>query len=476
MPIFYRTSILVLRAGLLVAIVASPMAFAQSSLSYNQAKQILRQNSDAIKASQFDIDSKQNTAESLEGLNFPTLSIEAGVQAYSLDRGFDIDPLREAVGDLIPGAEQFVRSTIDFKFGDTNPQAALISTWTLYAGDRINASQRAAKAFVDEAKAMRDLTLDEQEKLLATVYFGHLLAKSALNIRTQVRDDIQRHLHQAIRFEETGVISRVERLHAQVAFDEAQRNLEQAKSDYGIAKASLQRLLRYPQSIDPITQLFVITEELAPLSSFIKAGLENHSELQVIRAKGEQAKQGKEIEEGRWKPTVVAYGSYNLAQQNANFSDPLPLLEPDWIVGVNVSYKLFDSVNRSSAVNAADLQVQRVNALEREFEMRLSTFIEQSYRSVQRARNQFLLLESNIELAKETLILRERMFAEGIGTSLDVVDARVSAAKAETERAAAAYDFVMSLVNLLQASGQLQHFNDYLLQADVRLNKEDSVK
>ncbi len=448
-------------------------AFSQTPLSYNQAKQILRQQSDAIQASQLEIDSKQSAVESLEGLNYPTLSIEAGVLAYGLDRDLNIDPLREAAGDLIPGAEQFIRSSVNFDFGDTNPQAALISTWTLYSGNRISAAQRAANAMVTEAKALREATLEEQEKLLATVYFGHLLAKNLLDIRVGVRDDIQRHLHQAIRFEDNGVLSKVERLHAQVAFDEARRNLEQAKADYGIADASLKRLLRSQDPIKPLTQLFVITEDLAPMSQFIQAGLENHSELQVIRAKGEQAKQAKEIEEGRFKPTVVAYGTYNLAQQNADFSDPLPLLEPDWIVGVNVSYKLFDSTNRQSAVNAADLQVQRVNALEREFKMGLSTFIEQSYRSVERARNQFMLLESNIELAQETLKLRERLFAEGLGTSLDVVDARLSAAKAQTEQAAAAYDFVLSLVSLLEASGQLQDFNDYLMQADVRLHNEE---
>jgi outer membrane protein TolC len=200
----------------------------------------------------------------------------------------------------------------------------------------------------------------------------------------------------------------------------------------------------------------------------------NHSQLAILRAKHQQAEQGKVIEQARFKPTVVAYGSYNLAQNNADFSDPLPLLDPDWVVGINVSYKLFDSTDRRHSVNAAQLQVDRVNALTREFEMRLGTFIEKSYRSLERATEQYMLLDSNIELAQETLKLRERLFAEGLGTSLDVVDARLSAAKAQTEQSVAAYAFVLSLVDLLEGSGQLQDFSGYMRQADVSLTIEES--
>jgi outer membrane protein TolC len=449
-------------------------AAAHTALSYEQAWQRLHQQSDAIVAANYQVDSERERRQSLDRLHLPTLNITAGIQAYSLQRELNIEPLQQAVEQLVPGSNQLFPSAIDLDFDAVDPVAAITSSWQLYTGGRIKASRHIADAGIAQAKAQLTGVREQQEKQLATVYFGHLLALSVLNIREDVLESVGRHLHLAERFESEGVISKVERLHAQVAFDEARRNLEQARADFGIADDTLRRLLRSEQPIKPLTQLFLLSRPLAPLAEFIRAGFADHSQLAVLHANRKQAQQGKVIEEARFKPTVVAYGSYNLVQEDAEFSDPLPLLEPDWVIGINISYPLFDRYNRRRLISAAQLQVQRVTALQRELETVIATVIAKSYRSVERAREQFILLESNIEFAQQTLTLRERLFEEGLGTSLDVIDARLATARAQTERAVAAYSFVLSLVNLLEASGQLDSFNDYVVQADIRLTNEEN--
>tara|TARA_R110001583_G_C5662667_1_gene409819 strand:+ start:2202 stop:3587 length:1386 start_codon:yes stop_codon:yes gene_type:complete len=446
-----------------------PCALAEESLTYDQARQRLRLQSDAIKAANYQVQGERETRQSLDSLRYPTLSIDAGVMAYSLQREMNIEPLQEAVGELISGADQLIPSTVNLDFNSVDPTAALTSSWLLYNGGQTSAARQFADASITLAEAQRTGTIEHQDKMLAIVYFGHLLAGRVLAIREEVLESVKRHLYQATRFEDKGVLSKVERLHAQVAYDEARRNLVQARSDYGIADVSLRRLLHSEQSIVLQTQLFVITQALPSLGEFIDAGIDDNSQLAQLRAKHRQAEQGKAIEQARWKPSVVAYGSYNLVQKDADFSNPLPLLEPDWIVGINISYPIFDRLNRGRLVGAAEQKVQRVQALSRELETNLTTLIEKSYLSVKRARQQFLLLQSNIELTQETLKLRERLFAEGLGTSLDVIDAQLTVARAETERVSAAYAFVVSLANLLEASGQLEKFSDYIARADVKL-------
>ena len=450
-----------------------PIAGADEALSYEQARQQLLQQSDAIHAADFQVDTERDRRQALDRLRLPTLNVSAGVLAYGSERELDIRPLQQALGQAIPGAGQLVPGSVGLDFNAVNTTAALTSSWLLYTGGRTGAARRFAEGGIALAQAAREGTREHQEMLLATLYFGHLLAGQVLEIRNDVLAGVARHLHLATRFEDRGVLSKVERLHAQVAYDEARRNVAQAQADFGIADVALRRLLRSEQPIKPQTLLFVLTRPLAPLSGFLKAGLENHSQVALLRAKRSQAIEGKVVEQARWKPSVAAYGAYNLARQNADLSDPLPLLQPDWLVGVNVTYTLFDRYNRNRLVSAADLQIQRVSALQRELETGLATLIESSYRSVDSARTQFVLLDSSIELAQETLLLRERLFTEGLGTSLDVVDARLAAARAETERAAVAYDFVVSLVDLLEASGQLERFNDYVGLADVRLGIEE---
>ena len=445
----------------------------RTALTFGQARELLRGQSDAIRAAEYQVQSEQDRRHALDRLHLPTLNVSAGALAYGSERTLDIEPLREALGQVLPGAGQLIPGSVDLDFNDVDPTAAITSSWALYTGGRTRAARRFADASIDQAEAERQQTIDDQDKLLATLYFGNLLAERVLSVRQNVLEGVERHLHQAGRFEAQGVLSKVERMHAQVAFDEARRNHEQAHADFEITTAALQRLLRSEYAIKPQTPLFVLTRPIAPLSQFLEAGLSNHNQLALLRAKDKQARQGKAIEEARWKPSIVAYGAYNLAQYDPSFSDPLPLLTPDWIVGVNVTYPLFDRYNRRRAVSAAEAQIKRVNALERELETGLATLIDKNYRTVAKARKQYILLESNVDLAQETLQLRERLFEEGLGTSLDVVDARLAVARVQTERVAAAYEFVVSLVDLLEASGQLDRFGDYVDVADVKMSEEE---
>lgn len=454
-------------------VMAVPNVLAQERLSYDQARQLLHQASAAIHAADYQVESERDKRRALDLLNYPTLNVTAGVVAYGLERNLNIEPFQTAINQAVPGAGQYIPGSIDLDFNGSHPTAALTSSWLLYTGGRTGAARRYADASIEQALAERQGAVDHQEKMLATIYFGHLLAERVLKIRADVLQGVEHHLHQAQRFENKGVLSKVERMHAQVAYDEARRNFEQARADFAIANVSLQRLLRSNTPVKPQTPLFVLTQALAPLEEFLDSGLDNHHQLAQLRAKRRQAEEGKVVEEAGLKPSVVAYGAYNLAPRDADFSDPLPLLEPDWVVGINLSYPLFDRHDRGRLISAAQRQIQRVDALEQELESGLRTLIETNYRSVERARQQFVLLQSSIELAQETLQLRARLFEEGLGTSLDVIDARLAAARAETERAEAAYEFVVSLVGLLEASSHLELFGDYVARADVHLAVEE---
>lgn len=82
------------------------------------------------------------------------------------------------------------------------------------------------------------------------------------------------------------------------------------------------------------------------------------------------------------------------------------------------------------------------------------------------ARQQFTLLESALDSAKENLRLQELSFQAGQATSLDVIDASLKVGKVRIERAQAAWQFDLALMQLLDVSGQSDQFNHYLQLAD----------
>jgi outer membrane protein TolC len=415
-------------------------------LSYEDARIALHGVSDLKKAGESDVLRTRYEARAADSLGRPELSVNAE-EIFGLKTGDIESPL-----GAIPIHDDF-----------TGPRGSIDSTWSIYSGGRIAATRRALAAGVGEARAALAGTEEHLDVELTQVYFGLVLAASVERTWSEQVQQADHYVAQAVAFEQHGVIATVERLNAQVARDEAARELVRAQSDRLIAQARLQRLLHRDAPVEPRTPLFVISAALEPLPQWLAAAERQHPALAAFAARREQARQGIAIAQGLWKPTLFAFGSYSLVNRYHE------LIEPDWIAGIGVNFTLLSREDRASKVSAARAGLRQMQALEDETRNEIRTAVETAYRKVEQAREQFGLLDSSLAAARENLRLRERGFEEGQATSLDVNDARDALTGVETARALAAYAFDVALAQLLEASGQAATLSLQIQRADVQL-------
>lgn len=438
-------------AGLILALLGAeagsgPSALA-APLSYEDARAVLQTVSDLHDSSEAGVSRRDYEARSAESLGLPEVFVNA-TQIQGIKTG---------------SLQQTPLGTINFTDNLRGPRASVNSTWSIYTGGRITATQRALAAGVDQARAELALTEEHLDLQLAEVYFGLELAANIERTRSSVLEQADRQLHRAVRFEQQGIIPKVERLNAQVSRDQAARELVSAQRDREIAQARLQRLLHRDVAVETNTPLFVITDALKPLETWVSQAEHQNPALAAFDAKREQAQQGIVIAQSRWKPQVFAFASYSFIKHYQT------LIEPNWIAGIGVNFTLFSREDRASLVSAAREGLRQVSSLEAETRNDIDSAVETAYRKVEQASEQFTLLDSTLALARENLRLRERGFDEGQATSLDVNDARNALARAETERALAAYAFVIALAQLLEASGQAHALPEFVQQANVQL-------
>jgi len=415
-------------------------------LSYEDARIELHSVSDLHKSGEAGISKNEFEARAADTLGYPEVTVNA-TQVFGIKTGTLGTPL----------------GPIDINLNFNGPRSSINSTWPIYTGGRITATQRALNAGVDLAKAELAVSDEQLDLQLTQVYFGLELAAYIERTRASLLQQADRQLERAGRFEQQGVIAKVERLNAQVARDEAGRDLVRAQRDREIAQARLQRLLHRDVNVEPSTPLFVINRALKPLPEWLAIAERQNPILAGFDAKREQAQQGIVIAESKWKPEVFAFGSYALIRHYQT------IIEPNWIAGIGINYTLFSRTDRAKSVSAAREGLRQVESLQAEARNLIDTAVESAYRKVEQAREQFNLLDSTLSLARENLRLRERGFDEGQATSLDVNDARNALAKAETARATAAYDFVVALSQLLEAAGQAHAFHEFVQIADVQL-------
>jgi len=465
----------------------------RTPLTYAEAEARLRTTSSLGRAAGYGVEAAEAQAQVAAGLNRPTVSLDAQLIRYrktfdlslsdALDRaqsdlGAAIPGLISALpgvpGDVLNAVGQRLEAALPEIFAalphdirlqvdDTTFRPTVTALQPIYTGGAIPALRRAAAANVDLAEARRQEALNLESVNLARAYFGQVLAAEALKIALETRDGFDLHLKNARRMEEEGMLSRAQTLQVEVARDAAQRQVNRAELEHENAVASLARVADVEAGVTPTTPLFVNRDPVGPAAVFLDSASQSNSRLVQAQAGRDLAEAGADLAASRMKPSVYAFGTYNM-----NPDDSLPT-EPDWAFGLGARYTLMSSLDRRRMLGAARAQAAAAGEVERQARDDARLLVTRAYNQVELARRQFLTMDSSLEAARENLRVQEVGFREGEATAASVIDARNLLGTARLQRAAAAYEYDLSLTALLAAAGSDQTLNDYL-QRDDRIS------
>ncbi|WEK38777.1 MAG: TolC family protein [Candidatus Brevundimonas colombiensis] len=488
-----RLSIL---AGVLVLSATAP-SWAQDAaeadgvaLSFQAAAARLDGVSSVRRAADANVLAAEAQAGAVAHLNRPTVSLDAQLLRYQktfdIDLGDALGQAQDVAGQLLPGLigdlpgvpgdvlqsindrlqqalPEFFASlpgSVRLRTADTVFRPVATAVAPLYTGGAIPALRDAAGANVELARARQAEAGDIESVNLVRAYFGQTLTREALTIARDTRDGFDLHLRNAQVMEREGVLSAGQRLQVQVARDAAQRQVDRAELEHDTAVQSLSRLMDVQGRVRPTSPLFVNASPAPPVDDFIASGAANHPRIAQAQAGRDLAEAGVDLARSRFKPSVFAFGTYNLNPDHA-----LPT-EPDWAVGVGARLTLLSSLDRGRMLGAAQARAQAAEQVERGVRDEVRLLVIRAYNLVELSRRQFLSLDSSLAAATENLRIQDLSFREGEAPASAVIDARNLLGTARLQRAAAAYEYELSLAALLAASHRSGQFADYLNRAD----------
>jgi outer membrane protein TolC len=431
-----------------------------AALTFEAALARLKSSNEALKAAADEVIQRQEERAATRSLYWP--KVDVGVQATHLndDIVIDLDPIRQVINALHKLPDTYLPSFSEVAQSQNFWLSQVTAKWPIYTGGKVQAANHAAALQVEDAKQRETLTADALTTDLARRYFALRLAERARDVRAAAAASLDRHVFEAKRLEEEGMIAKAERLHAEVAQARAKRELQAAEQDVAMARSALASILSTSDTLEPATELFLL-QNVGTLDSYVASALLSHPGLKRLATQQALAGEAIKAERGRWLPDVALFGTREL------HTDDLSLLSPKWAVGVAASYNLFDGFDRHHRMAAARSQQSRVAELDARARRDISTLVEQKYRTIEKTREQYVSLDTSLALAEEMVRVRTRAFEEGFGTSIDVVDAQVTLQGARLQRLLAAYEFDVALAELLEASGDPGRFTELRQRADL---------
>ena len=243
---------------------------------------------------------------------------------------------------------------------------------------------------------------------------------------------------------------------------EAERELANARLQLETVTDALRNTLGAQESdFRPVTSMFVLTriEDAAYYKEL--AGWHNPL-LEQVELKRRLAVEGVRVQRADFMPQIAAMGGASF------YNYQVTGILPRWAVGVGVSFKIFDGLNREYKYSAAKQTVRRVEALQTKAGEDIGVLIEQLYNQLDNYANQIASIDASIDFAEEYLKAKSTAFLEGMASSSDLIDAELNLAKVRTERMQAAFNYDLALARLLEAAGISDEFSGYVRRSDAR--------
>lgn len=349
-----------------------------------------------------------------------------------------------------------------------------IFNWQQIAGYQ-QAGKRVAEAQITYEAAQQELLLR-----VATAYFDVLAAEDSLEASQANREAIATQLDQSQKRFEVGLIAITDVQESQAAFDQAVADEIAAKRVLATAKYQLTEITGVTTGdlAEPAGEIPLLPPEPAVEEDWVMLAMEQNLTLVAGRINAEAASKEVSVRQGSRLPTldlVVSRQNQESEGERSNAGSPFfPTAfgsETDSI-GLQFSVPLFTGMRNNSRVKEAvylhRAARERVQRLARETERTTRD----AYLGVLTDISRIKALAQALRSSETALEATQAGFEVGTRTTVDVLDAQRNLFNARTQFLRARYDYLINVLRLKQAAGNLEVQD--LEQINALLSSKDS--
>jgi outer membrane protein len=409
---------LVMIIGIIVLISLPKTGFAGSSrtvnqpavLSLSQCLHLAFNNSRQIQAAAKSIEIAEAAVKEAEGGFWP-----------KLDYALFADKAEEAI---YPYSKKIFSSAATDYSG-----AAISLTQPLYWGGKLSGGLQLAQEQVSMALGNERQTKQQLTFQVKQAFYQVWLAEQILKTAQSSYDNLEQHVAQMESFYQAGTVSKFELLRAKVQRDSLKPQVIAAQNDLKLAKLQMAILIGFSKEQDDalafdVDKLQIPEHMMVNVDQILNSAYQNRPEMRRVKQTEQISEYQKKIAEAGYKPTVSLVGAYQGASQ-----DYVPEHWDDnkyWTLTLNISGNFFNGLATSAKVTGAQKSMELASIQESGLRDQIKLEVEQSLQNIQESLEVIHANESNIDMAKETLGLTQARFAEGMATTMDIMDSQLA--------------------------------------------------
>lgn len=442
------------RLSLLFAFMASAMIYAQetSTLSLSQAIAYAEKNSPVLQNAQTDVEIARQTVNTIKSSGLPQVNASAGYSDYIQIPG-------SYVKNFLGGNPEY----LFFRFQQKYAANATIGLNQLLFDGTFFIGLKAAQDYVNLSQTFEIKSLNDLHMAVAKAYLLALTTAKNIDLINSNLSTLEKSLKDVTSLNEEGFAEKLDVQRLQLAVS----NLKIQREKLLNAVVITQNLLKLQIGMD-ISNNIQLTDDLEtvngsiPLAETVSNSFDakKRVEYQLLN----QSLGLSFLDEKRFKygyfPTLVGYLQHQQTTNRSEFNffksnlTPNNDFIPSTIWGLSLNIPVFDGFRKRSQIMDVRLRREKTMNDIRNFENAAKLEYSNSKLTYEVNLKQAEELKLNLDLAKEIYDKSNIKFNEGVGSTLEIVQAENDLKTAQTNYMNALYDLVVSKLELKRATGE----------------------
>lgn len=344
-------------------------------------------------------------------------SVNAANEVFKEITGND---LSQAAQDRIYNTSKNVIGAV---YPDYNPELSKQSYFVaglgvrqpIFLGNKLDAATNLARSLANTAKINVNVVSKEVDFLISLQYLRILYLNTVLNKQQHIVDILTKNNNYANELVKNEILPPYQKSWTNVVLMQANARFSSIKLDKQNAHVELNKLLGVSLDSNILitdTLKFVSVSPVLPQGEFWT----NNPIYQLAGSKMSYAKTAVKISKSFSLPNIFAIGNYNLYQRD------LPVTIPDWFVGVELQWSLFNGQTRKRTLAARQL-IEESKLAEENAGLTLQVLSKVSLNKMTSLQNEVMVMDNARKEVETTSRLITKRMENQLSSPKDVNDA-----------------------------------------------------
>jgi outer membrane protein len=327
---------------------------------------------------------------------------------------------------------------------------------SLFEGGRRFFLYKQAKIQID----LNNLSVEDAQKALA----GQIAQQMVLVITQEKLLELSRHLRDQqqdaynlakARFD-VGAVTELDVMQAEISLNQAENAISSNERALQTQKQALNQTLGIDiQSEFPVDEVTSVTPYKFNVDSLVAVAYGSRTDLAISRLAVERQRQSVNMQYSNYLPNVSLGATFSKSEASGtNVGWTLNPRDVRNIYSLNLSWNIFDGFSREYNLQTQRVALARAEEDNRALRLSLDRNVRDAYANLENAFNQLQITGRNRDLAERRLNLERERYRLGAASQLELRDAQVVYAQAETENLQQVLSYQSNLVALELAIGK----------------------